>query len=129
MALQWLILTYIVAAEAVIALILTIPLPKLLKSKIVSLFSLILRPMLSIVPFAGFQIMDIYWKYENRLMCTGEICTAAERDRYEKSIYKAQRNVVLCAVSCLLYWCIYRISKYHKEIQELEVVEKRYKNQ
>ncbi|KAG9443937.1 hypothetical protein H6P81_015277 [Aristolochia fimbriata] len=129
MALQWLILTYIVAAEAVVALILTIPMPKLLKSKIVSLFSLILQPLLSIVPFAGFQIMDIYWKNEHRLMCTGEICTAAERDRYEKSIYKAQRNVVLCASACLLYWCIYRICKYHKEVQELEQVEKRYKDQ
>ncbi|KNA03555.1 hypothetical protein SOVF_208010, partial [Spinacia oleracea] len=38
-----------------------------------------------IVPFAAFQLLDIYWKYEHRLTCTSEICTATERDRYEKS--------------------------------------------
>ncbi|KAK4395538.1 hypothetical protein Sango_1708100 [Sesamum angolense] len=58
-------------------------------------------------------------------MCSGEICTAAERDRYEKSIYKSQRNAVLCAAACLLYWCIYRICKYHREIQSMEELEKR----
>lgn len=31
-------------------------------------------------------MLDIYWKNEHRLMCSGEICTAAERDRYEKSV-------------------------------------------
>ncbi|ESR54579.1 hypothetical protein CICLE_v100228441mg, partial [Citrus x clementina] len=85
MALQWLILAYAVAAEAAIAILLTIPSPKLLKNRLVSLVSLILQPALFIVPFAGFQLLDIYWKSEHRLMCTSEICTAAERDRYEKS--------------------------------------------
>ncbi|KAL6962955.1 hypothetical protein U1Q18_037919 [Sarracenia purpurea var. burkii] len=129
MALQWMILTYVVAAEAAIAFLLTIPSPKLVKSRLVSLVSLILQPAMFIVPFAAFQLLDIYWKNEHRLMCTGETCTAAERDRYEKSIYKAQRNVILCAGACLLYWCIYRICKYYKEIQSLEEVEKRYKDQ
>ncbi|KAJ9162598.1 hypothetical protein P3X46_022358 [Hevea brasiliensis] len=129
MALQWMILTYVVAVEAVLAAVLTIPSPKLLKYRLVSLVSLLLQPALFIVPFAGFQLLDIYWKNEHRLMCTSEICTAAERDRYEKSIYKAQRNVILCASACLLYWCIYRICKYYKEIQSLEEVEKRYKKQ
>ncbi|MBA0685219.1 hypothetical protein Goari_012892 [Gossypium aridum] len=86
MALQWLILTYVVAAEAALALLLTLPSPKLLKNRLVSLISLILQPALFIVPFAGFQLLDIYWKNEHRLICTSEICTAAERDRYEKSV-------------------------------------------
>lgn len=60
-------------------------------------------------------------------MCTSEICTAAERDRYEKQTYKAQRNIILCATSCLLYWCIYRACKYYKDIEKMEEVEKRYK--
>ncbi|PPD86376.1 hypothetical protein GOBAR_DD16688 [Gossypium barbadense] len=85
MALQWMILTYVVAAEAALALLLTFPSPKLLKNRFVSLISLILQPTLFIVPFAGFQLLDIYWKNEHRLMCTSYICTAAERDRYEKS--------------------------------------------
>ncbi|KAK4778810.1 hypothetical protein SAY86_006338 [Trapa natans] len=129
MALQWMILTYVLAAEVALALILTLPSPKVLKYNLISLVSLILQPALFIVPFAGFQLLDIYWKNEHRLKCTSDICTAAERDRYEKSIYKAQRNVILCASACLLYWCIYRICKYYKEIQKLEQVEKRYKEQ
>ncbi|KAL9254470.1 hypothetical protein AKJ16_DCAP03440 [Drosera capensis] len=127
MALQWMILTYVVAAEAAIALLLTLPSPKLLRSRIVSLVSLIVQTCIFIVPFAAFQLLDIYWKNEHRLMCTGEVCTASERDRYEKSTYKAQRNVILCAAACLLYWCIYRICKYNKQIESLEEVEKRYK--
>ncbi|XP_028756663.1 uncharacterized protein LOC114715920 [Neltuma alba] len=129
MALQWIILTYVVAAEAAIAVLLTLPSPKLLKNHFVSLISLILQPALFIVPFSVFQLLDIYWKKEHRLMCTSEVCTAAERDRYEKSIYKAQGNVILCVAACFLYWCIYRICKYQKEIQSLEEVEKRYKAQ
>ncbi|CAI9767389.1 unnamed protein product [Fraxinus pennsylvanica] len=129
MALQWMILAYVVAAEAGVAILLTLPSPKALKSRIVSLISLILQPSLFVVPFSAFQLLDIYWKNEHRLMCTGEICTAAERDRYEKSIYKAQRNAVLCVSACLLYWCIYRICKYHQDIQSMEEVEKRYKEQ
>ncbi|KAB1669184.1 hypothetical protein ERO13_D11G001900v2 [Gossypium hirsutum] len=129
MALQWMILTYMVAAEAALALLLTLPSPKLLKNRLVSLISLILQPALFIVPFAGFQLLDIYWKNEHRLMCTSEICTAAERDRYEKSFYKSQRNVILCVTACLLYWCIQRICKYNKEIQSLEEIEKRYKDE
>ncbi|CAK9164367.1 unnamed protein product [Ilex paraguariensis] len=147
MALQWMILAYVVAAEAGLAVLLTLPSPKAIKSRLVSLISLILQPSMFIVPFSAFQLLDIYWKNEHRLMCTGEICTAAERDRYEKSdsmlsaliifvvsvsrgpIYKAQRNVILCAAACLLYWCIYRICKYYKDIQSMEEVEKRYKDQ
>uniref|UniRef100_A0A0V0H0S6 Endoplasmic reticulum transmembrane protein n=1 Tax=Solanum chacoense TaxID=4108 RepID=A0A0V0H0S6_SOLCH len=129
MALQWMILTYVVAAEAAIAILLTLPSPKALKSRFVSLISLALQPSLFVVPFSAFQLLDIYWKNEHRLMCTGEICTASERDRYEKSIYKAQRNVILCLAACLLYWCICRVCKYYKEIQSIEEVEKRFKDQ
>ncbi|VFQ95122.1 unnamed protein product [Cuscuta campestris] len=79
MALQWVILTYIVAAEAAVAILLTLPSPKPLRSRIVSLISQTLQPLLFIVPFAAFQLLDIYWKNEHRLMCTGEVCTATER--------------------------------------------------
>ncbi|GMJ14891.1 hypothetical protein like AT1G48440 [Hibiscus trionum] len=129
MALQWLILTYVVAAEAAVALLLTLPYPKLLKNRLVSLFSLIVQPALFIVPFSGFHLLDIYWKNEHRLECTSEICTADERDRYEKSIYKAQRNVILCVTAGLLYWCIHSICKYNKEIERLEEAEKRSKDE
>ena len=57
MALQWMILTYLVAAEAAIAVILTLPAPKAIKSRIVSLVSLILQPAMFILPFAAFQLL------------------------------------------------------------------------
>ncbi|KAK6921394.1 hypothetical protein RJ641_015072, partial [Dillenia turbinata] len=86
MGLQWTILTYIVCyGEAAVWFLLTLLSPKLLKSRLVSLVSLILQPSLFIVPFSTFQLLDLYWKNEHRLMCTSEICTATERDRYEKS--------------------------------------------
>ncbi|GKV05251.1 hypothetical protein SLEP1_g17285 [Rubroshorea leprosula] len=129
MALQWMILTYVVAAEAALAILVTLPSPKLVKKRLVSLVSVLLQPALFVVPFAGFQILDIYWKNEHRMKCTSEICTAAERDRFEKAIFKAERNVILCATACLLYWCIYRICKYNKELESLEEVEKRYKDE
>ncbi|KAI7746079.1 hypothetical protein M8C21_024644 [Ambrosia artemisiifolia] len=107
MALQWVILTYVVAAEAVIALLLTLPSPKALKSTLVSLISLVLQPSLFIIPFAAFQILDIYWKNEHRLMCSGETCTAAERDRYEKSVDiqgSKECNSVFFSMSSLLVY-------------------------
>ncbi|KAF2617750.1 hypothetical protein F2Q68_00038668 [Brassica cretica] len=129
MALQWLILSYVVAAEVVIAVVLTLPYPMVVKKRVVSLVSLILQPAASIVAFAAFQLCDIYWKNEHRLSCSSEVCTATERDRYEKSIYKAQRNVVLCAAGIFLYWCIYRICKYNKDLELLEEADKRHKDE
>jgi hypothetical protein len=57
MALQWMILTYVVAIEAAVAILLTLPSPKLLRNRLTSLISLILQPALFIVPFAGFQLL------------------------------------------------------------------------
>ena len=127
MALQWAILGYVAAAEAVIAILLTLPAPRLVKSRIVALITLFLQPATGVIPFAGFQLLDLYWKNEHRLMCTSEVCTSEEMIRYEKSIYKAQRNFVLCIGTCFLYWYIYRACQYHKQIKELEETEKRLK--
>ncbi|XP_038983027.1 uncharacterized protein LOC103713366 [Phoenix dactylifera] len=129
MALQWMILSWVVAAEAAVAVLVTLPSPRLIKSRIVALASLLLQPLTGVLPFAGFQLLDLHWKNEHRLICAGDVCTTDERIRYEKSIFKAQRNVILCVSACLLYWCIYRVCKYHKEIKELEEVEKRLKEQ
>lgn len=120
MALQWVMLGYVVLAEALASLLLTFPWPKMLKSHLVKIVSSLLQPAMGIVPFAIFQLLDIYWKNEHRLMCTYEACTSVERDRYERSIYKAQRNAVLSVSACLLYWIIFRVCKFSNEIQNLE---------
>uniref|UniRef100_A0A0A9GH76 Endoplasmic reticulum transmembrane protein n=1 Tax=Arundo donax TaxID=35708 RepID=A0A0A9GH76_ARUDO len=129
MALQWMILTWVAAAEAVVAALLTLPAPRAVRYQIVALTSLLLQPFASVLPFAGFNLLDIYWKKEHRLMCTSEVCTADERIRFEKSIFKAQRNVILCVLACLLYWIIYRIVKYNKDIKALGEAEKRLKEE
>lgn len=118
-----------VAAEAAVAALLTLPAPRAVRAQIVGLTSLILQPVACVLPFAAFQLLDIYWKQEHRLMCTTEVCTAEERVRFEKSIFKAQRNVILCVSAVLLYWCIYRICKINKDIKSLEEVEKRIKEE
>jgi len=61
MALQWMILTYVVAIEAAVAILLTLPSPKLLRNRLTSLISLILQPALFIVPFAGFQLLGNFF--------------------------------------------------------------------
>ncbi|KAG6525511.1 uncharacterized protein LOC122046888 [Zingiber officinale] len=129
MGLQWVILTGVVAAEALVAALVTLPAPRAIRSRIVALASFLLQPAASVLPFAAFQLLDIRWKNEHRLMCTSEICTIEERTRYEKSIFKAQRNVLLCISACLHYWCIFRICQYHKEIKELEETEKSLKEE
>uniref|UniRef100_A0A803MVS6 Endoplasmic reticulum transmembrane protein n=1 Tax=Chenopodium quinoa TaxID=63459 RepID=A0A803MVS6_CHEQI len=119
MGLQWMLLTYAVAAEAAIFLLISLPSPKLLKTRIVSLISLILQPLMFIVPFAGFQLLVLLlriWRGYAESCC-----------HVDFELYKSQRNVILCASACLLYWCIYRVCKYYKDIQNLEEVEKRYK--
>lgn len=62
-------------------------------------------------------------------MCTTEVCTAEERVHFEKAIFKAQRNVILCVSVFLLYWSIYRICKINKDIKALEEIEKRIKEE
>ncbi|KAF9667472.1 hypothetical protein SADUNF_Sadunf15G0026600 [Salix dunnii] len=61
MGLQWMILTYVVAAEAAIAALLTLPSPKLLKDGLVSLISLLLQPALFIVPCSGFLLLGLFF--------------------------------------------------------------------
>lgn len=129
MALQWMILACVVAAEAAVAALLTLPAPRAVRAQIVALTSLLLQPFAAVLPFAAFQLLDIYWKNEHRLMCTGEVCTSEERVRFEKTIFKAQRNVILCVSVFLLYWSIYRICKINKDIKSLEEVEKRIKEE
>ncbi|GJN08511.1 hypothetical protein PR202_ga26442 [Eleusine coracana subsp. coracana] len=86
MALQWMILACVVAAEAAVAALLTLPAPRAVRNQIVGLVSLLLQPVATVIPFAAFQLLDIYWKKEHRLMCTSEVCTADERIRFEKTV-------------------------------------------
>ncbi|CAM6086109.1 unnamed protein product [Calypogeia fissa] len=120
MALEWMVLGAVVAVEAVLLLIVTSPLPTSLVKTVVNLYRQILQPMLAVIPFALFQLLDVYWKYEHRISCTHEHCTTTERDRFEKSMFKSQRNGLLALAALFLYWMLYRYVYYINELQRLE---------
>ncbi|KAH9314282.1 hypothetical protein KI387_022909, partial [Taxus chinensis] len=103
MALQWVMLGYVVMAEALIAVVLTMPWPRAWASRIKGYISQLLQASVGILPFAAFQLLDIYWKNEHRILCESHDCTAEEWHRYERSIYKAQRNAILSVSACFLY--------------------------
>jgi hypothetical protein len=54
MALQWMILACVVAAEAAL---LTLPAPRAVRNQIVGLVSLLLQPIATVIPFAAFQLL------------------------------------------------------------------------
>lgn len=57
MALQWMILACVVAAEAAVAVMLTLPAPRAVRKQIVGLTSMLLQPFAGILPFAAFQLL------------------------------------------------------------------------
>ena len=60
MALQWMILACVVAAEAAVAALLTLPAPRAVRAQIVGLTSLLLQPFAAVLPFAAFQLLGAW---------------------------------------------------------------------
>lgn len=110
MALEWVVLGYAAAAEAIMVLLLTIPGLDALRKGLVAVTKNLLKPFLSVVPFCLFLLMDIYWKYETRPSCEGDSCTPSEHLRHQKSIMKSQRNALLIAAALLFYWLLYSVT-------------------
>lgn len=50
-------------------------------------------------------VSDLYWKNEHRLMCSSEVCTATERDRYEKSV-SISSHLVIESKRVFVHTCI-----------------------
>lgn len=110
MALEWVVLGYAAAAEAIMVLLLTIPGLDALRKGLVAVTKNLLKPFLSVVPFCLFLLMDIYWKYETRPSCEADSCTPTEHLRHQKSIMKSQRNALLIAAALLFYWLLYSVT-------------------
>ncbi|KAJ9153056.1 hypothetical protein P3X46_026545 [Hevea brasiliensis] len=108
MALEWVLLGYAAGAEAIMVLLLTIPVTRNL-----------LKPFPSVVPFCLFLLMDIYWKYETRPSCRGDSCTTSEHLSQQKSIMKSQRNALLIAVALAFYWQLYSVTNLVVKIEQL----------
>ncbi|XP_076904334.1 uncharacterized protein LOC143559738 [Bidens hawaiensis] len=120
MALEWVVLGYAAAAEAVMVLLLTMPGLGPLRKGLVAVIRNLLKPFLSIVPFCMFLFMDIYWKYENRPSCNStDSCTPAEHLRHQKSIMKSQRNMLLIVTALVFYWLLFSVTRLVVKIDQL----------
>ncbi|XP_071696194.1 uncharacterized protein [Rutidosis leptorrhynchoides] len=130
MALEWVVLGYAAAAEAVMVLLLTIPGLGPLRKGLVAVIRNLLKPFLSIVPFCLFLFMDIYWKYETRPSCdSSESCTPTEHLRHQKSIMKSQRNMLLIVSALVFYWLLYSVTHLVVKIDQLNNRVEKLKNQ
>ncbi|XP_047333184.1 uncharacterized protein LOC124936709 [Impatiens glandulifera] len=130
MALEWVVLGYAAAAEAIMVLLLTIPGLNALRKGLVAVTRNLLKPFLSIVPFCLFLLMDIYWKYETRPNCeSSDSCTPTEHLRHQKSIMKSQRNALLIAAALTFYWLLYSVTHLVVRVEQLNQRVQRLKNQ
>ncbi|EYU34496.1 hypothetical protein MIMGU_mgv1a020406mg [Erythranthe guttata] len=131
MALEWVVLSYVAAAEATMVLLLTLP-PTLnpLRKGVISVTRNLLKPFLSVVPFCLFLLLDIYWKYETRPSCkSSESCTPSELMRHQKSAIKSQRNGLLIAAALMLYWMLFAVTRLAVQEEQLSERVVRLQNQ
>lgn len=121
MALEWIVLGTAASAEAVMLLLLTLPGLDGLRHGIISAVRSTLRPLLAVIPFCFFLLMDIYWKYETRPKCEhgSHACTVAEQMRHQKSIMKSQRNALLIAATLLFYWLLFAVMSLVARLDQL----------
>ncbi|XP_021727178.1 uncharacterized protein LOC110712656 [Chenopodium quinoa] len=119
MALEWVVLGYAAAAEAIMVILLTLPGLDGLRKGLIAVTRNLLKPFLSIVPFCLFLLMDIYWKYETRPSCESDSCTPSEFLRHQKSIMKSQRNALLIAAALVFYWILYSVTALVVKIEQL----------
>lgn len=126
MALEWAILSYATAAEAIMVILLTMPGLDFLRKILTVVTRNLLKPLFSIIPLCLFLLMDIYWKYETRTSCNDDSCTPSELLRHQNSILKSQRNALLIVSALVFYWILYnvlnlvvRIEKLNQRIERL----------
>lgn len=129
MALEWVVLGYAAGAEAIMLLLLTLPGLGRLRKGLIAVTRNALKPMLSVVPFCLFLLMDIYWKYETRPTCEGHACSPSEHLRHQKSVMKSQRNAVLIASALLLYWLLFAITNLLVKIERMNEQIKKLKDE
>lgn len=129
MALEWVMLGYTAGAEAIMLLLLTLPGLHGLRKGLISVTRSALKPLLSVVPFCVFLLMDIYWKYETRPSCESAACTSADHLRHQKSIMKSQRNALLIAAALVFYWLLFAVTGLVVRVDQLSQRVDKLKNQ
>ncbi|KAG0561613.1 hypothetical protein M758_9G063200 [Ceratodon purpureus] len=120
MALQWVLLGAVAATEALILLLLSAPLPREVSKQVLEFVKRVLQPGLAVVPFALFQLLEVYWKYEHRINCAKDDCSPFERDRFQRSLFKSHRNALLAVSAAFFYWLLFRIAKMQQDLLQAE---------
>jgi hypothetical protein len=110
MAFEWAALGVVTAAEAIILLLLTLPGTQGLRKGLIIVGRTSLQPLLGVVPFSLFLLLDIYLKVEYRPECRAPNCSVAEQIRNDKFLFKSQRDTVLVLGALLLSWLLYRVT-------------------
>ncbi|PIN21738.1 hypothetical protein CDL12_05548 [Handroanthus impetiginosus] len=130
MALEWVVLSYVAAAEATMVLLLTLPAGlNPLRKGVISVTRNLLKPFLSVVPFCVFLMVDIYWKYDSRPRCkSAESCSPTELMRHQKSTIKSQRNALLIGAALMLYWMLFAVTRLAVKEEQLNERVERLKN-
>eukprot|EP00270_Netrium_digitus_P019221 TRINITY_DN7543_c0_g1_i1.p1 TRINITY_DN7543_c0_g1~~TRINITY_DN7543_c0_g1_i1.p1 ORF type:complete len:130 (-),score=15.96 TRINITY_DN7543_c0_g1_i1:216-605(-) len=129
MSLQWVMCGAVAAFEAVLVLLVSIPTYRSIRLRVIPALTTLMQPLLAVVPFALFQLLDVYLKYEFSPKCDGPLCTSADHDRFEKKAAKNDRNFLLAFSALFLYWVLWRLCKLHGHILRLESELKRAKEQ
>eukprot|EP00250_Pteridium_aquilinum_P006919 c16745_g1_i1 orf=152-547(+) len=119
MALEWALLAYTVGAEAIILLLVTVPGLERIRKGIIGVARSCLQPLMAVIPFCLFLLLDIYWKFEHMPKCAGPECSAAEHIKHSKSMMKSQRNAILVLAALLLYWLLYCVTHMLVQIDRL----------
>ncbi|GLJ04658.1 hypothetical protein SUGI_0000770 [Cryptomeria japonica] len=128
MALEWGILGVAAGVELLLLLVITLPGAQSLRKTLISFSRASLRPLLTVVPFSCFLLMDIYWKYDHLPTCEGSECTSYELDRHYKSVLKMQRNLLLVGGALVLYWLLYRVTFMLVCMEQLHLQVKKFKD-
>jgi hypothetical protein len=110
MALEWVILGVVAAVEAVLLILITFPGLTIVRRQLVALSTAALQPLLAVVPFSFFLMLEIYWQFENMPECSGSPCNVPEQDRLNKNVMRSQRNMILVVATLLLYWILFRVT-------------------
>ncbi|GBG62578.1 hypothetical protein CBR_g31214 [Chara braunii] len=120
MALQWIAVASITALELLLLVVVSIPLPRKLRLRVAKVVEGLWRPIFAVIPFMVFQLAEVVVKFERRLICKNDVCTSSDRDRFEKSMARAQRNGILTVVGLVCYWLLYRFITIQQCISQLE---------
>eukprot|EP00271_Cylindrocystis_brebissonii_P013449 TRINITY_DN33292_c0_g1_i1.p1 TRINITY_DN33292_c0_g1~~TRINITY_DN33292_c0_g1_i1.p1 ORF type:complete len:130 (-),score=16.52 TRINITY_DN33292_c0_g1_i1:270-659(-) len=129
MSLAWTICSFVASFEAGVLLMLSIPMVHVIRSKTIPLLDKFLQPLLFVVPFGLFQLLDVIWKYEFEMPpCSEPGCTPMDHERFQRKACRNERNLLLSLSVVFFYWLLYRMTKIHVSVLKMEAEAKKRKD-